>query len=150
MDEEPDDIEIPYLFLADGAQSVGGKLYVLGGGWDRIIVPQVPGKPSVSFSIALGIRVPWTHTNRKFALALELIDADGERVGDELGLQLETGRPPGLKPGTPQNVPLGIGAHPEFPVVGAYTFVVKIDGAIKGKVGFDVASMQPIVTTGPQ
>src|SRR5660397_182444 len=40
---DPDKITLDYLLVADGAQVVGGKLYLLGGGWDRLTVPQLPG-----------------------------------------------------------------------------------------------------------
>ncbi len=62
---DPDGISLDYLLVADGADAVGGKLYLLGGGWDRLMVPQLPGPPAVPFAVALGINVPWNLTNRK-------------------------------------------------------------------------------------
>ena len=41
------------LMLADSAQEVGGKLYILGGGWS-VTGPVVP--PS---AVAIKIDVPW-------------------------------------------------------------------------------------------
>jgi hypothetical protein len=38
---DPDKIGLDYLLVADGAQVVGGKLYLLGGGWDRLTVPDL-------------------------------------------------------------------------------------------------------------
>lgn len=43
---EPDKVCLDYLLVADGAQVVGGKLYLLGDGWDRLVVPQLPGRPA--------------------------------------------------------------------------------------------------------
>ena len=36
----------------------GGKLYLLGGGWDRLTVPKLPGHPATPFAVAVGVRVP--------------------------------------------------------------------------------------------
>jgi hypothetical protein len=143
MPDEPDDFSIPYMFLADGADAVGGKLYILGGGWDRLMVPELPGRSIKPFAIALGIRVPYSHTNRKFVLTIELVDADGAQVGDPLQLGgLEIGRPPGLTPGTAQNTPVGVGTNPEFPGPGRYSFVARIDGDIKNSASFEVMLLQ--------
>jgi hypothetical protein len=150
MIDEQDDFEVPYLFMADAAEAVGGKLYVLGGGWDRMILPVIPGRAAKPFAVALGIKVPYSHTNRKFELMLELIDSDGNTVGEQAHLGLESGRPPGLKPGTPQSVPIALAWHPEFPAEGRYAIVARIDGAIKNTVSFEIMSMQmPFMPGGP-
>lgn len=141
MPDEPDDFTIPYMFLADAAEAVGGKLYVLGGGWDRMMLSQLPGRPVRPFAIATAINVPYSHTNRKYVLTVELVDADGNQLGDPLNAQLETGRPPGIKPGTPQSTVIAVGIHPEFPEAGRYSFVGRIDGDIKNSVGFEIVQM---------
>ena len=105
MPDEPEDISIPYLFLADGAEAVGGKLYVLGGGWDGIMIPNLPAHSIKPFALAIGIKIPYSHTNRKFALTIELIDADGTQIGDVLRVELESGRPPGMTQGSSQSTP---------------------------------------------
>jgi hypothetical protein len=144
MPDEPDDISIPYMLLADGADAVGGKLYMLGGGWDRIMIPNLPSRAIKPFALALGITVPYSHTNRKFALTVELIDTDGAQIGDVLRVDLETGRPPGLTPGASQNTPIGIATNPEFPGPGRFSFVARIDGAIKNSVSFEVLPLQQV------
>jgi len=92
------------LLLADAAQAVGGKLYILGGGWSMI------GHESVPFAIAVKIEVPWDQTNRNHLFQLSLADEDGRPVmmktpqGDrpvEITGNFEVGRPAGWKPGTP-------------------------------------------------
>jgi hypothetical protein len=94
------------LMLADFAQVAENKLYILGGGWSQI------GPGPATFAVAGKIEVPWDRGNDKHAFRLELVDADGQPVafpvpGDDpdegviFGGEFETGRPPGLKPGTP-------------------------------------------------
>lgn len=103
------------LLLADSAQAVNGKLYILGGGWS-ITGPD----PTVS-AIAMKIEVPWDQANRKHHFKLELVDSDDKPVmvptltGDRplvIEGDFETGRPAGLKPGTPLDVPLAINLGP--------------------------------------
>jgi hypothetical protein len=56
--------------LADAAQVVGGKHYVLGGGWSRI----VPGAP---FAVYGTVLIPWNLRTEAHTLQLELVDTDG-------------------------------------------------------------------------
>jgi len=142
MTDEPDDFSIPYMFLADSAEALGGKLYVLGGGWDHLLVPALPGLAIKPFALAMGITVPYSHTNRKFSLSIELIDADGNQLGDVLQAGLDSGRPPGLTPGTPQTMAMAITMHPQFPAAARYSIAARIDGVIKNKISFEVRPMQ--------
>lgn len=89
------------MLLADSAQAVSGKLYILGGGWS-ITGPQ----PSPS-AIALKIDVPWHQANQRHDFELALFDSDGRSVnvstpsGEkpvQLKGQFEVGRPAGLVP----------------------------------------------------
>jgi hypothetical protein len=101
------------LLLADSAQAVAGKLYVLGGGWSVI------GPGPAPMAIAAKIEVPWDQANTKHELLLELLDADGQPVTPEdeenpirIGGQFEVGRPPGVKPGTPIDFPFAVQIGP--------------------------------------
>jgi hypothetical protein len=88
------------LLLADSAQAVNGKLYILGGGWS------VMGHPVGPSALAMKIDVPWDQSNLRHTVHIELLDNDGNAVpndeGDplEIGFEFEVGRPPGVKPGT--------------------------------------------------
>src|SRR2546430_17577062 len=103
------------LLLADSAQEVAGKLYILGGGWSIT----TPGTPS---AIAMKFEVPWDRANQRHGIELELVTADGDPVlvpgpdGDSVPLRiegnLEVGRPAGLKPGTPIDAAMAINLGP--------------------------------------
>ena len=104
--------------LADSAQAVGGKLYILGGGWSIRKPEPVP------VAVALKIEVPWDQANIKHTFRLILLDADGGKVkistekGEkdiEIKGEFETGRPPRVIPGTPLDVTLAITFSP-FPL----------------------------------
>ncbi len=133
-------LEIDFMVLADGAQAVGGKLYMLGGGWTHLLVPQFPGRPQAPFAIALGISVPYNLTNRRFNFTLELTDADGGQVGEVLTAELEQGRPPGLRPGASQPILLAVNTSPEFPAAGRYRFNASIDGEHLRQISFEVVA----------
>lgn len=103
------------MLLADSAQAVNGKLYILGGGWS------VTGPGPVPSAIALKIEVPWDRANQRHDLKIALVDGDGHPVqvptpeGErplELNSQFEVGRPPGLRPGTPLDVALAVNLGP--------------------------------------
>lgn len=114
------------MMLADAAQAVGGKLYILGAGWS------VAGPHPPSFAIAVKFEVPWDESNVRHPWRLSLLDEDGRPVvvpgpvGEQpliLEGHVETGRPAGLKPGTPldssmavtfQSLPLTPGGRYEW------------------------------------
>jgi len=94
------------LLLADHAEAINGKLYVMGGGWTVLYAADRP----VNISIAAIVAVPWDETNRRHRVTLELLDAEGVavEVGGQpvlLNGEFEVGRPPGVKPGTSFNTP---------------------------------------------
>ena len=95
------------LLLADAAQVVDGKLYVLGGGL------QLLGPRPQPVSIGMLILVPWDRANTRHSWRVELLDEDGMPVmHNDLPVTVagtfEAGRPAGIVPGSPLLVPLAI------------------------------------------
>ena len=62
------------LLLADAAQAIDNKLYVLGGGWS------VTGPDATPSALAISLKVPWDEANRRHELRVELVDSDGRSV----------------------------------------------------------------------
>jgi hypothetical protein len=124
------------MLLADFAQVADGKLTVVGGGWS------LSGPEPTPFGIAILVHVPWDQANRRHTLRLELIDADGQPVlmpGTEDGeerpivflddVEFEVGRPAGIKPGTPLELPLAVNSGPLPLEPGSrYVWRLSIDG----------------------
>ena len=122
------------MLLADSAQAVGGKLYILGGGWS------ITGPGPVPSAIALKIEVPRDLAARRHNLVLELLNADGQPVtvptppdGAQQPIrmegQFETGIPTGLIPGTPIDAVLALNILPlPLPPGARYTWQLSIDG----------------------
>ena len=99
------------ILLADSAQVVNGKLYLLGGGWNQI------GPKPTAMAVVLRFLVPWDQTNQKHRWSLRLLDEDGHPVmvgpaGSgrpiEVSGQFEAGRPPGTEPGTETSIPVAV------------------------------------------
>jgi Family of unknown function (DUF6941) len=120
------------MMLADAAQALDNKLYILGGGWS------ITGPDPTSSAIALQIRVPWDEANRRHRMRLELLDPDGHAVtvDSPVGKQslvieneFEVGRPPGVKPGTPIEISLALNLGPLPLEAGSrYEWRLLIDG----------------------
>jgi hypothetical protein len=137
-----DSVKIDYVMVCDAAQAVGGKLYVLGGGWDRLMMPAFPGHPPVPFAVVFGINVPWNLTNRPFTFAIQILDSDDGLVQEIATGEFEVGRPPGTRPGVSQRVPFACPANPEFPEPGRYVVRVLLKGERAGETSFEVAPLQ--------
>ena len=118
------------LLLCDYADALNGKLYIAGGGWNRIIKVA-----PISVSIAVMIDVPWQAANERHSLLVTLQTEDGERVrspeGNEVKIEgeFETGRPAGTKPGSPLRAPLALRLEGLDLPRGGYAFVLDIDGS---------------------
>jgi hypothetical protein len=120
------------MLLADAAQAIDNKLYVLGGGWS------ITGPDPSPSAIALSLKVPWDESNRRHDLRIELLDADGDAVltGPApdaqpvvIESQFEVGRPPGLRPGTPIDLAIAINLGPmTLPPGGRFEWRLTIDG----------------------
>jgi hypothetical protein len=120
------------MMLADAAQAAEGKLFILGGGWS------VCGPDPTPMAIAIKIEVPWDQSNVSHAWRLYLLDSDGGPVElpseegvqpVELGGDFEVGRPPGLRLGTPIDLPLAVNFGP-LPLEpgNRYEWRLQIDG----------------------
>jgi hypothetical protein len=135
------------MFLADRAEAINGKLYVMGGAWDRLQVPELPGPLLVPISVAVVITVPWSLTNREFTFSLELVDVDNQLVpmsddSEVFSIPFEVGRPPGLREGRPQKNVLSVMIGPglEFERAGTYSFRGLIDGEERSRATFDLVA----------
>lgn len=115
--------------LCDAAQEMGGKLFILGGGWSQLNQPDTP----TAMALAILIKVPWDQANEKHGFEAVLMTADGERFhfeGNEVATQgeFETGRPAGLKRGTDLDVPAVLAFNGLALPAGGYRWEVFVDG----------------------
>ena len=131
-----DEMTIEWLILADAAEVNAGKLYLLGGGFDRInIASPLPQRRRMA--LAVSISVPWAQTNERHRLTLDFMDEDGNRQANVEG-EFEVGRPPGAKAGQMQRIQLALQADLEIKYFGANVVVGSIDGTESRRVGYNV------------
>ena len=92
-------MQFAHAVIADYAEIVGGKLYLMGGGWDRYWAAELPAQ--VRLGIAAGIRIEWEETNKPVPVVMVIEDDDGQQMVRIDG-QVNVGRPPHLSPGSGQ------------------------------------------------
>lgn len=97
----PTDLKATML-LCDSAQSIGGKLFVLGGGWSLL---RKTGN-LMTMALAVKLSIPWSRANISHDLEARLVtDAGDDVVHDGQSVRaegaIEVGRPAGLREGTP-------------------------------------------------
>lgn len=128
------------MLLCDYADEAGGKLYIMGGGWSRLLRPNIP----TQMGLAIKIEVPWDQTNMPHKVSIRLLSEDGHVVSlndqpVQVEANLEVGRPPGLRRGTALDAPLAI----NFPGValapGAYAWDLTIDDEPVTRASFSVS-----------
>jgi hypothetical protein len=127
------------MLLCDGADEQNGKLFILGGGWSIVRVPNVP----TPMTLAVKMAVPWDQANQSHPVEAKLVTEDGDQVevaGNPMKVegQIEVGRPPGMKPGTPIDAPftLNFGLVPLPP--GGYVWELDVDGTTMARAPFRV------------
>lgn len=103
------------MMLCDHVAVAEGKFYINGGGWT------ITGPNPAPSGIAILVSLPWAWANQKVSFSLRLLREDGQPVTQPGPLgetpvrvegEFEVGRPPGLKPGTPLDVPLALNMPP--------------------------------------
>lgn len=126
-------VEIDALMLADWAETINGKLYVQGGGWDRWLL--APNRP-VEFAIAASVITPWSLANqeREFSIAIE--SEDGATVGPLLAGSFTVGRPPDARPGQLFRSPLTARVAMPKVTAGVYRVVMNVTGAAAKSAAF--------------
>ena len=130
-------LDVEWLILGDSAQVVGNKLFLQGGGWDRLTINKAfPAEHAIG--IAVAIKVPWDETNEKHEFELEIISEDGETINKTSGI-FESGRPAGAPPGD-QRVQFAINIIMHFGKPGAFAVVARIDGEEQRRVDFRVVA----------
>jgi hypothetical protein len=120
-----DQPEVDFVLLADRAEAINGKLYLMGGAWDQIGV--VDFSRPVTFSIALGLLIPWNATNVDHTLQLRLLDEDGATV---LAIDggFRAGRPPQLPQGAAQHNLATFTVAALLPHPGTYRVEASVNG----------------------
>jgi hypothetical protein len=134
-------MEVEWLILADAAQVVGSKLYLMGGGWDKLTVnSQFPVDQRCA--LALSLRVAWNETNQKHNFEIEIISEDSDteqpRSLMKAGGQFEIGRPPGISPGQDQRFQVALDMTLKIDGPGTKSVIARVEGQEMRRLSFNV------------
>ncbi len=118
-------MEVEWLILGDYAHMADGKLYLQGGGWERMMVNDgFPSKRMVG--IATSVLIPWAETNQPINVEVEVQTEDGDTLA-RINAQLKVGRPPDHPPGMPIRATLAANLGLEFKTAGAYVIIARLE-----------------------
>jgi hypothetical protein len=119
-------MELTTAMIADGAQQVGGKLYVLGGQWDRLMVSSFPAQHP-TMAVVLVIKVEYNEALDRHHLDVQLT-LDGQPMDAKATGEIITGHSPGQVRGAPSFVPLALTFNDTvFENSGRYEWVITVD-----------------------
>lgn len=122
------ELAVECFMLAEAAQVVDGKLYVLGGGVTRVLAPSFPFIYFVTLPTLL--RIPWNFSEVQHTVSISGVDERGEAVLPANETLIPGGqRPPEAVEGDDLKLIASIGIGPAvFPREGQYRFTLMIDG----------------------
>lgn len=117
-------MEVEWLMLADRAEVINNKLYVMGGGWDVLTVnATLPIRQSCG--LAVSFIVDWNDdTNRPHDVGVDVRTEDGATIWS-MGGRIEVGRPPGIRPGQDQHIQIAANVELLIPALGTYVLVAR-------------------------
>ena len=138
-------MRVDFLIMADKAEAINGKLYMIGGGFDNVGASALPGM--TPYDIAFGFLVDFNETNEPHHFSLQLRDAD-DVVALDLGGRIEVGRPAGMDPGQVQRVIVVFQGPFPAPGAGNYRWVPTLDGVEGEPTRFRISEV-PVQTPPP-
>ena len=129
-------MRVEWLILADSAEVLDNKLYMLGGGWTRLTVhSQFP--VAQHFGIAISVALDNDETGRPQEFALDLLNPDGKLLATleaEFVVKTTTPGPGRWQFASQVDVSLDSPGH--------YSVVVHLNGEESTRLEFEVARAQ--------
>lgn len=121
-------MRVTAALLADAAQVVGGKLYLMGGAFDTLTAPRFPATHR-SLSLVVVVEVGPGDRNRDLEVSTTLYDEDGQEIGVRSQGTFRVGAPSTLPAGATSLIPLvTVFGNIQFPEPGGYVFIVEHEG----------------------
>lgn len=129
-----DRVEVDFLLLADRAEVLNGKLYMMGGAWDRRHIRDITAP--VPLTIVVGVLVPWNLTNEPHRLEIRLEDEDGSPVLPQVEATVNVGRPVNATQGQSFRATAVVNNRWALPRFGTYRVVASMGGYTEKRVAF--------------
>ncbi|MCH8993649.1 MAG: hypothetical protein IH959_01610 [Chloroflexi bacterium] len=134
--QEVEHTQVEWVILCDYAQMADGKLFLQGGGWERLTVnDDFPSKRIVG--IATSILIPWAETNQPTNLEIEVQTEDAQTLA-KINAQLKVGRPPDHPPGMPVRATVAANLGLTFKTAGSYVIIARLEEQVMKRTTFYV------------
>jgi Family of unknown function (DUF6941) len=141
-------MRIEYVVLADAVQAVGGKLYILGGGWSIFRSANFPTPIQIGLAISLSFGAD--EAGMKVPLSIIIADEAGVPIVPEMKGQIEIGPPiTDLPNGITRRMPFAANMGIMLPRAGRYTIAVRV-GASAVQIVFEAIFAGPRVEIMPE
>ena len=132
-------MELSTAMVADAAHVAGGKMYILGGQWDRLTVANFPAQHP-AMAVALVLKIEYTEALTNHRLTVELM-LDGEPQDVKAMGDLRMGHAPTQARGAPSFAPIALPFYGvTFAAPGRYEWVITVGDDQLGRIPIDVAS----------
>ena len=136
-------MQVEFVMLADAAQVVGGKLYVLGGAWNLYRATAFPTQAPIA--LVASILVDRSEAGSRHAVRLTVADEAGIPIVPTLDWTIEVANTEGA---VPQRSLLAVNTGIQLPRAGRYSFTVTAVSASKS-VWFDAIFVGTKVEAAP-
>ena len=131
-------MRVEWIIMADSAEVVNGKLYLMGGGWDQLVVnQQFPTQQNIS--IAVSFSVGWDETNMRQPMEIRIEDMEGKQLARVNG-EIEAGRPRGIAPGQSQRVQFAFKLPLRFEKPDTYSVTAYINDEMADRTNFRITA----------
>lgn len=136
-------MRVTTAMLADSAQVHGGKLFILGGGFDTIRTRSVPAVHK-ALSVVMVVEVSPGERETNLSIEVTLMDEDMQSLGPRASGTLRVGDTPTHRPGQQSVVPLAIPFYDlRLPREQAYVFRVTHQEEELARIPFTVLVVPP-------
>jgi hypothetical protein len=130
------------VLVADSVDATGGKLHLLGAGWNHILVAELPVAHG-RLGIGILVEVPAEQAGVEHEIAVRLEDPDGQAASAIDGSFSVEPPPPGSPLGA-HSLPIALNLDGVvFERSGAYRVVVTVNGVDSGEAVFAVLASSP-------
>ena len=137
-------MELSTAMVADAAHVAGGKMYILGGQWDRLAIANFPAQHP-AMAVALVLKVEYTEALAAHQLTVELM-LDGESQDVKATGSLRMGHAPTQARGAPSFAPIALPFYGiTFATPGRYEWVIRVGEDELGRIPIDVTSADALI-----
>ncbi len=131
-------MRVEWIIMADSAEVVNGKLYLMGGGWDQLVInQQFPVQQLIS--VAISFSVGWEETNIQHPMEVRIEDMEGKQLARVNGV-IESGRPRGITPGQSQRVQLAFKLPLRFEQPDTFSVTAYINDEMAARTNFRITA----------